>query len=571
MKSVDAKRNPDVPHSGIGITQRSRILAYLSIAFAAALLAVPLSGYGQTSDTWKGGAGNWSNASLWTAGVPNGNVNVFIDGGNSLLSPVTLDITSTINNLTIDSDDSLSFSDNHSLTVNGTSISNAGNISLNSGNNPTELIIGSSNVTLSGGGTLTMGNNANNLIFGSAGTNKLTNQETIQGAGNIGDGQMTLVNSGTINANAGVGQNALTIQTSGGTTNTGTIEATNGSTLILTGASGGNFTNTGGTIQALNSSSGPSVVALENGVTITGGTLTTTGNGIIETPGGHTATLNGVTNTGTYSVNDNSVTILSGTITNTGALQLNSGNNPTDFKISGNVTLSGLNGTLNISLISGFVPTIGSTFQILNYSSETGTFSTVNGLSINSNEHFTISYLGTDVLLTVVAGPSGSAASGRSGLLRGLHWPGGLAAAPFPGKPIERGFATRLDGDMPEERNPARVTKVVSTPASLGDVPIRTAPGSDLRVVSRTNNLLAATLNAPAENSFSTLHFRADSAIKAISGAERLSGMYLPASGTSNSYALPGGYNSANTLQPTSFGDRFPRFSVSKSLGTQLG
>src|SRR5690348_5216306 len=40
----------------------------------------------------------------------------------------------------------------------------------------------------------------------------------------------------------------------------------------------------------------------------------------------------------------------------------------------------------------------------MNFSSETGTFSTVNGLSINSKEHFTITYQPTDVLLTVVSG-----------------------------------------------------------------------------------------------------------------------------------------------------------------------
>ncbi len=44
---------------------------------------------------------------------------------------------------------------------------------------------------------------------------------------------MTLVNSATINANAGGGQNVLYIQTRGGTTNTGTLEATSGSTLSL--------------------------------------------------------------------------------------------------------------------------------------------------------------------------------------------------------------------------------------------------------------------------------------------------------------------------------------------------
>jgi hypothetical protein len=63
-----------------------------------------------------------------------------------------------------------------------------------------------------------------------------------------------------------------------------------------------------------------------------------------------------------------------------------------------------LGGTLNISELGGFVPTVGSTFKILNFNSETGTFATVNGLTINGTEKYTITYQPTDVLLTVVSG-----------------------------------------------------------------------------------------------------------------------------------------------------------------------
>src|SRR4029077_7078289 len=70
-----------------------------------------------------------------------------------------------------------------------------------------------------------------------------------------------------------------------------------------------------------------------------------------------------------------------------------------------NPSTASLSGTLNISLPTGFVPNIGSTFKIMNFTSETGTFSTVNGLSINGTEHFTLTYQPTDVLLTVVSGP----------------------------------------------------------------------------------------------------------------------------------------------------------------------
>ena len=71
-----------------------------------------------------------------------------------------------------------------------------------------------------------------------------------------------------------------------------------------------------------------------------------------------------------------------------------------------NVTKSAsLNGTLTVNLINGFVPTVASTFKIMNFSSESGTFAKCN-CSINSTEHFTITYQPKDVLLTVVSGPA---------------------------------------------------------------------------------------------------------------------------------------------------------------------
>jgi hypothetical protein len=47
-------------------------------------------------------------------------------------------------------------------------------------------------------------------------------------------------------------------------------------------------------------------------------------------------------------------------------------------------------------------------FDILNASSVTGTFATVNGTMINSNEHFGVLYNATNVTLDVLSGPAGS-------------------------------------------------------------------------------------------------------------------------------------------------------------------
>src|SRR5208282_5251744 len=136
-------------------------------------------------------------------------------------SSVTQDTAATINNLTLNSGNSWTLDNGVSLTIDGNSISNAGSMTLNSTGSGAFLLLANSNVTLSGGGTLTMSNKTTNYIYGAAGADTLTNQETIQGAGIIGNASMTLVNSGTINANQSAG---LTIDPSGVVPNTGTIE-----------------------------------------------------------------------------------------------------------------------------------------------------------------------------------------------------------------------------------------------------------------------------------------------------------------------------------------------------------
>src|SRR5262249_227233 len=142
-------------------------------------------------------------------------------------------------------------------------------------------------------------------------------------------------NQGVINANAGAGQNALYIQTSNGTTNTGTLEATNGSTLSL---DGNTFTNTGGTIKAVGAGAG---VNLQNGGTGAGGMRSSSGGGGMRSVTVERGRLNGVTNGGTYVVPNASTITLVGTVTNTGTMQINSAGNGTVVDISGNVILAG--------------------------------------------------------------------------------------------------------------------------------------------------------------------------------------------------------------------------------------
>ncbi|MGD0567227.1 MAG: hypothetical protein ABSA78_02385, partial [Candidatus Sulfotelmatobacter sp.] len=287
-----------------------------------------------TSDTWTGtaGDGNWGTTNNWSAGVPNSGDAVTIGGASTA---VNLNVAGSAGTLTLNSGDSLNIVNGDSLTMSG-NIANSGSMTMSSSNGATQLIVGVSGITLSGTGTLSMSNNGNNTILGSVGADTLTNSSTIQGTGNIGDNQMTLVNStgGIIDATQ---SGPLYIQTSGGTTNTGLLEATTG-TLVL---NGNTVTNTGGTIEATGSD-----VELENGVTITGGTLTTTGSGVIFS--NNSATLQNLTNSGNYQVVNGTNTTLVGTITNNGNINLTSSNGGTYLEMSSNVSLNGT-GTLTMS------------------------------------------------------------------------------------------------------------------------------------------------------------------------------------------------------------------------------
>jgi hypothetical protein len=151
-----------------------------------------------------------------------------------------------------------------------------------------------------------------------------------------------------------------------------------------------------------------------------GGTTIVDGNlkaGLINIQAGNvfgTKTLRGsVQSSGTITPGDSPT--LTGLLAITGAYTQNSTGN-LNISIGGltagtqfgqlNVTSTAtLNGTLNVSLINGFVPNIGDSFDILSASSVTGTFATVNGLCIDSSESFTVTYNANDVVLTVVSGP----------------------------------------------------------------------------------------------------------------------------------------------------------------------
>ncbi|WP_057395707.1 beta strand repeat-containing protein, partial [Pseudomonas fluorescens] len=117
----------------------------------------------------------------------------------------------------------------------GGSIDNSGTIALGSTGRGTDLEILFRGATLTGGGQVVLSDSAQNVIFGGSTDTVLTNVDnTISGAGQLGAGQMMLVNSGLVLAS---GVNALVIDTgSNAVTNTGVLQASGSGGLVIESA-----------------------------------------------------------------------------------------------------------------------------------------------------------------------------------------------------------------------------------------------------------------------------------------------------------------------------------------------
>ncbi len=128
----------------------------------------------------------------------------------------------------------MTLGDGASLPIGG-AVQNGGSIDLNSTGDLTNLQILSSGAQLSGAGKVVLSDNSENLISGTTSTALLTNlNNTISGAGDIGGGQMSLINEGVIDA---TGTNGLVIDTGANSAiNTGTLEATGAGGLTVASA-----------------------------------------------------------------------------------------------------------------------------------------------------------------------------------------------------------------------------------------------------------------------------------------------------------------------------------------------
>ncbi|MEH2476841.1 VCBS repeat-containing protein [Nitrobacteraceae bacterium AZCC 2146] len=129
---------------------------------------------------------------------------------------------------------SMVISDGAILPLSGV-VNNTGTIALNSTGDKTDLELIQYGITLEGGGALTLSDSSANVIFGTDSSVIFTNvNNTISGAGQLGEGQMTLINEGTIDA---TGTNALVLDTGSNIiTNSGILEATGAGGLIVNSA-----------------------------------------------------------------------------------------------------------------------------------------------------------------------------------------------------------------------------------------------------------------------------------------------------------------------------------------------
>ncbi len=266
---------------------------------------------------------------------------------------------STLKNLPASLDADVQVNNGVTLTLVG-SIHNIGTIDVNASTASTGLSINDGDVTLTGGGTIILSDDVDNRVTGNNAANRLINEDnTIEGAGNIGNNSIGLLNRSLIDANATA---TLTVDPSStGVVNAGTIRATGGGILKL---NGGTFTNfegsTDGLIQAnasivritSSSVSGGDIAVLGAGTlelsnaTVTSGTVANSATGTIKTTSG-TSTLGGtVTNPAGGQIRVLNATTLtlqsSGTYQNMGTLSVEAGTSATRLKMSGGaVTLSG--------------------------------------------------------------------------------------------------------------------------------------------------------------------------------------------------------------------------------------
>jgi hypothetical protein len=290
----------------------------------------------------------------------NGNAVLTLGSGQSITIDGVASASLTASNFEFDQNPvttnsgTISIGDGALLPLSGT-VDNRGTIALNSAGSASELELIQHGITLQGGGQVVMSDNSANVIAGTASDVTLTNDDnTISGAGQLGQGVLNLVNDGTIIA---TGVNALLIDTGANlVVNAGTLEATGSGGLDIAGAvaNSGSLMAEGGNITIHGDVTGSGTALIDGGATIEFGgassattsfTATATGTLMLDNSAGFTGTVTG------FAANDQ---IDLADIQASGAVLSFAANGNGN---SGTLTVSDGTHTANITLVGTYDPT----------------------------------------------------------------------------------------------------------------------------------------------------------------------------------------------------------------------
>ncbi len=223
-----------------------------------------LVGISPAPNTWLGGTFNWNNSAKWsTSLVPNDpGVEVKIDSGNATASAVTLNQNATVEDLTLDANDSLTISPGETLTIAGPNnsvltglLSNSGTLAITGGT--TQLLS-----TAAQAGTFNVSSGATLKINGTLGLTSLTSNGATTLAANTAAGILSRTFSAISIGSAGAVTVVAANQTAGPVVNpnrtvlvtpaltvatTGTLNLNNND-MIVQGVGAAGLTNVSGEI-----------------------------------------------------------------------------------------------------------------------------------------------------------------------------------------------------------------------------------------------------------------------------------------------------------------------------------
>jgi hypothetical protein len=225
----------------------------------------------------------------------------------------------------------------------------------------------------------------------------------------------TFNNAGTLEMTASIGASIVDYPLN----DTGTVQAKSGALSFASVVQVSGSTLTGGTW----------IVGANSSISLSANITTNNANVVLDGPGAAFAAISGMaTNNGSVSVTGGASFTTIGDLGNHGVLTIGPGSiltvrgnysqsnaatltievaGPSSSGQFGQLNASGtatLDGTLDITLLGGFVPSLGDVYTLLACSAESGQFATINGLTIGSGLVFAPSYNTKSFTLTVTAG-----------------------------------------------------------------------------------------------------------------------------------------------------------------------